>query len=192
MPGRLSDEQREEVLRAVRIGVHPGIACTAAGLSKSYYGQLKYRARNGDAEAAEFAEAIDAAAAQGERADVEATTRATVPINDTSIECPECGAEYRAEPEQLAAEVARLTDVAKARGMAAEVALKKLERRHPKRWSQKIVHTVQEEHERLLDVAQRVLEPEVFELLLEEYLAEGSGESEAGERQGEPTGGGVH
>lgn len=192
MPGRLNDEQREQVLHAVRIGVHPGVACTAAGLSKSYYGQLKYRARSGDVEAIGFSEAIDAAAAQGETADVEATSRATQPINDKPIECPECGAEYRATPEQLAMDVARLTDVAKAKGIAAEVALKKLERRHPKRWSQKIVHTVQEEHERLLDVCQRVLAPETFELLLEEYLAEGSGESEASGSTSEPTGGGVH
>lgn len=192
MPGRLTDEQREQVLKAVRIGVHPGVACTAAGLSKSYYGQLKYRARGGDPDAISFSEAIDAAAAQSETADVEAANRATQAIDDKPIECPECGAEYRATPEQLAAEVARLTDVAKAKGMAAEIALKKLERRHPKRWSQKVIHTVQEEHERLLDVAQRVLAPEVFELLLSEYLAEGSGESETSSGSGEQAGGGVH
>lgn len=192
MPGRLSEEQREQVLKAVRIGVHPMVACTAAGLSKSYYGHLKYRARRGDVEAIDFSEAIDAAAAQSETADVEATNRATQPIDDKPIECPECGAEYRATPEQLAALVARLTDVAKAKGMAAEIALKKLERRHPKRWSQKVIHTVQEEHERLLDVAQRVLEPEVFELLLEEYLAEGSGEGETSSGSGEQADGDVH
>lgn len=192
MPGRLNDEQREQVLHAVRIGVHPGVACTAAGLSKSYYGQLKYRARGGDVEAIEFSEAIDTAAAQSETADVEATSRATQPLESKPLECPTCGEQLSFEADELAFMVAKLTDVAKARGVAGEIALKKLERRHPKRWSQKIVHTVQEEHERLLDVCQRVLAPETFELLLEEYLAEGSGESEASVSTSEPTGGGVH
>jgi hypothetical protein len=70
-------------------------------------------------------------------------------------------------------------DAARAKSLAAEVAIKKLERRHPKRWSQKVVHTIAEEHDRLLDVAQRVLAPDVFELLLEEYLAGGESEGEA-------------
>lgn len=188
----ITAEQRQKILEAVAKGVHPQVACSAVGLNRSYYKLLRHRARNGDASAERFVEDIEAAEAQGEICDVEATTRAVQPLDDKPIECPECGAEYRATPEQLAAEVARLTDVAKAKGLAAEVALKKLERRHPKRWSQKIVHTVQEEHDRLLNVCQRVLAPEVFELLLEEYLAEGSSEGEAGGDQGEQTGGGVH
>jgi len=189
---RLSDEARAKILAAVRSGAHPSIACTAAGLGKSYLRDLRYRARGGDQSALVLLNEIEAAEAQSEVADVDATTRATEPVDTKPITCPTCGEEFSARPDELAAMVAKLTDVAKAKTMAGEVALKKLERRHPKRWSQKVIHTVQEEHERLLDVCQRVLAPEIFESLLEEYLADGSGESEAAVGQGGPATGDVH
>ena len=192
MPGRLSDEARAKILAAVRAGAHPQIACVAAGMCQSYYGRLRHRARAGEPDAVQFVQDIAAAAAQGELADIEATNRATEPVDTKPITCPTCGEEFSARPDELAAMVAKLTDVAKAKTMAGEVALKKLERRHPKRWSQKVIHTVQEEHERLLDVCQRVLAPEIFESLLEEYLADGSGESEAAVGQGGPATGDVH
>lgn len=188
----MTDEQRQQILDAVAIGVHPHIACTAAGLGAQYFTKLRYRVRNGDQVAADFLTEIQAAAARSELADVKAISRATEPINDQPIVCHECGAELRAEAEQLALWVAKLTDVAKAKGMAADVAIKKLERRHPARWSQKIVHTVEEQHQELLDVCERVLAPEDLERVLEAYVAIRSGESETPAGQGEPTGGGVH
>lgn len=189
---KVSDEQRKQVLDAVAIGVHPDVACTAAGLNNAYYRLLRSRAKRGDAGAIEFYDAIQAASARAELADVEAVARATKPIENKPLQCPHCDAEYEVEPETLALWVAKLTDVAKAKGVAGELALKKLERRHPKRWSQKVIHTVQEEHERLLDVCQRVLAPEVFESLLEEYLSGEQCESETPAGQGEQAGGGVH
>jgi hypothetical protein len=189
---KVTEDAKRQILEAVGIGVHPPVACVAAGMGQSYYSDLRYRARHGDENAREFLEQINAAEARSEIAAVSATTRATEPVDDSPITCPTCGEEFSARPDQLAAMVARLTDVAKAKGMAGEVALKKLERRHPKRWSQKVIHTVQEEHDRLLDVAQRVLAPETFELLLEEYLSEGSGEGEAAGGQGRETSGDVH
>jgi len=189
---KMTDAQRAEVLEAVQSGLHPQIACTAAGLGKTYFYDLRYRARKGDSNAQQFFDEIESAAAQSERADVKAVARATAPLNDQAIVCHECGAELQCDGEQLAAMVARLTDVAKAKGIAAEVAIKKLERRHPDRWSQKVVHTVEEQHKKLLDVCERELAPEDFERVLEAYVALGSGESEASGGQGEQAGGGVH
>jgi len=161
-------------------------------MGRSYVSDLRYRKRNGDQTAAQFLAEIEAAESQGEIEDIEATTRATQPLDCKPIECPTCGEEYNPPPEALDAMVGRIEGMQKAKSSAAEVALKKLERRHPKRWSQKVIHTVQEEHERLLDVCQRVLAPEVFEALLEEYLADGSGEGETASGQSGPTTGEVH
>lgn len=170
-----TDEQREEVLRAVRIGVHPQVACTAAGLNQSYFKLLRYRAKSGDQRAREFLEQILQAQAKGELADVECTTRATQPIDDVPIICPQCNTEYEEKFERLVAMVARYESAAKAKSLAADIALKKLERRHPARWSQKVIHTVQEEHQRLLNVIQRELPAAEFERILEAYLSEVEG-----------------
>jgi len=190
---RITDDQRAKILEAVGEGAHPQVACTAVGLSQSYYRVLRFRARNGEPDAQAFAAAIETAAAQAEIADIKATARATAPIETKTLMCPHCDCEYTADPEQLAALAMRVFDLSKAKSQAADIALKKLERRHPHRWSQKII-PVQDQHERLLDVAERVLEREVFESLLEAFLADadGSGESET---PGSPSGqadGGVH
>ena len=193
MSGRpITDEQKRQVLAAVSKGVHPQVACVAAGLSRSYYQQLRYRARHGEQSAQEFAAQIETAEAQGEVGDVEATDRALEPIDGHELTCPQCESKYMADPEVFAALAGKFESWQKAKSLAADIALKKLERRHPKRWSQKVIHTVQEEHQRLLDVCERVLAPEVFESLLEEYLADGSGEDEAAGGQSGQAGGGVH
>ena len=190
---KITDEARRKILEAVGIGVHPQVACVAAGMGECYYRDLRRRAQSrGDEVAREFLNAIKAAEAGGEIADVAAASRATAEFEEREINCPNCGGMYEVEYETLAAIVGKFESMQKAKGLAAEVALKKLERRHPQRWSQKVIHTVQEEHDRLLNVAQRVLAPEVFESLLEEYLAAGSGESEASGDQGGEAGGGVH
>lgn len=190
---RITDDQRDKILTAVGEGAHPQVACTAAGLSQSYFRVLRFRARSGEPDAQAFVTAIETAAAQAELNDISATHRATQPIESKSIICPHCDAEYMAEPEQLAALAMRVVDVAKAKSQSAEVALKKLERRHPTRWSQKII-PVQDQHERLLDVAERVLERQVFESLIEAFLADvdGGGESETPAGPSGPTEGGVH
>lgn len=186
MPAKVTDEQKAKVLDAVGKGVHPQVACTAANLSTSYWTVLRSRAKAGDPVAIEFHEAILAAQAQSECHDVEAAHRATLPVNDRPIICPQCDHEYSAEPEQLAALAMREFDAQRAKSAAADVALKKLERRFPQRWSQKVIHTVQEEHQRLLDVCERLLAPEVFNALCEEYLAGDSGESETRIGSSEP------
>lgn len=193
MPGpSITEEARRQILEAVREGVHPSVACVAAGMGQGYYRDLRYRAKRGDANARDLLEQIQAAEGKSEVEAVLATARATKPMNDAPIVCPHCDCEYTADAEQFAALAMRYEGMQKAKSSAAEVALKKLERRHPSRWSQKVIHTVQEEHERLLNVCQRVLAPEVFESLLEEYLAEGSGEGEASVDQGGQAGGDVH
>jgi len=193
MPAPITDDQRRKVLEAVGKGAHPQVACTAVGLSQSYFRVLRWRARNGDPEAQSFSAAIEMAAACSELDKIDATNRATAPFEEKTIVCPQCDAEYVADPEQLAVLAMRITDMAKAKSQVAEVALKFLERRHPARWSQKII-PVQDQHERLLDVAERVLEREVFESLLEAFLADADGGSE-GETPGSPGGqaeGGIH
>lgn len=174
-----TEEQRQQVLDDVRAGVHPSVACAAAGLSTAYFHRLRHRARSGDQAAIAFADAIGQAQAQGEAADVRAATRGTHGIeDDVPIICPQCNAEYEEKFERLVAMVSRYESAAKAKSLAADIALKKLERRHPARWSQKVIHTVQEEHERLLNVCQRELPPEMFERVLETYLSEVEGGAE--------------
>lgn len=190
---KITAAQRDKILEAVGKGAHPQVACTAAGLSQSYFRVLRFRARGGEAEAQAFVSAIEQAVAQAELNDIDATHRATAPIETKTITCPHCDAEYTAEPDQLAALAMRVLDVAKAKSQAAEVALKKLERRHPHRWSQKVI-PVQDQHERLLDVAERILERQAFESLLEAFLADIGGGGE-GETPAAPSGsasGGVH
>jgi hypothetical protein len=190
---RVTDEQRRKILEAVGKGAHPQVACTAVGLSQSYFRVLRFRARNGDLDAQTFCIAIETAAAQAELDNVDATNRAIAPFEEKTIVCPHCEAEYVADPEQLAVLAMRVTDMAKAKAQIADVALKVLERRHPVRWSQKII-PVQDQHERLLDVAERVLEREVFESLLEAFLADADGgsESETPGRSSGPAEGGIH
>ena len=190
---RITAEQRTKILEAVGKGAHPQVACTAVGLSQSYFRVLRWRARNGDEDAQTFVSEIETASAQAELDDVDATHRATAPFEEREITCPSCSTPYYADAEQLAALSMRVTDLAKAKSQIAEVALKKLERRHPTRWSQKTI-PVQDQHERLLDVAERVLEREAFELLLKEFLADigDGGESATPSAASGQTESGVH
>jgi len=193
---KLSNEQRAKVLDAVGKGAHPHVACTAAGLNVDYFYVLRSRAKRGNEEAQRFLDEINAAQARAELEAVEAAHRAVQPMDEVKIVCPHCNEQYVAELEHIAALAMRHEGIQKAKSAAAEVALKTLERRHPKRWSQKVVHTIAEEHDRLLDVVQRVAErlsqPEIFELVLEEYLAGGEGESEASSGSSGQTEGGIH
>jgi predicted house-cleaning NTP pyrophosphatase (Maf/HAM1 superfamily) len=192
MPGRVSDEQRAKILDAVRIGAHPQVACTAAGLSKSFFHNLRYRARRNEPDAVEFLSAIEQAESGSEVEAIAASHRAIQPIDDGEVYCQTCGKAAVVDSDTIAALAMRIHDNAKAKSLAADVALKTLERRHPKRWSQKVVHTIAEEHDRLLSVCERVLAPEVFESLLEEYLSEGEGSGEAGSGSGGQAGDGIH
>ena len=166
----VSDEQRSQILAAIRDGTHPSVACVAAGLSTSYYKVLRHRALHGDQTATEFNDAINAAVAQGEVADVTSTAKAAR-TEGIGVQCPHCQREYVADPEELAAIIGHAEAGQRLKKMAAEIALGRLERRHPKRWSVKVTHTIEEQHEQLLNIAQRVLPPEMFELLLSEYVA---------------------
>jgi hypothetical protein len=58
-----------------------------------------------------------------------------------------------------------------------------LERTRPKKFAQRINVKVQDELERLLDIAERVLAPKDFGVLIEALAADG-GEGEAGEAEG--------
>ena len=192
MPAKVTEEQKAKVVAAVRQGNHPHVACTAAGLSTDYFYVLRHRARKGEPDSQEFLSAIETAQAQSEVDDVAAAHRATQEIQEAKIICPHCDEQYVAEPEHLAALAMRIFDAQKAKSAAADIALKKLERRYPKRWSQKVIHTIAEEHDRLLNVCQRLLAPADFARVLEAYVAEGDGESEAGSGSSEPAEGTQH
>jgi hypothetical protein len=187
---KLTDEIRQRILAKVRHGVHPAVAFRSEGMSRQYLPWCRAQARNGDQRMAELIEAIEAAEAQCESDAVIATSRASS-IQRVPVTCPGCGAGYQVDAATVIA-LDNALDGQQVKASASQHAMQRLERRFSKRWSPRIVHTVEEEHSELLDVAQRVLAPEVFELLLESYLARRNGESEAADGQGEPSDGGVH
>lgn len=191
---KLTPEVQAQIVAAVRAGAHAGVAFTACGLSEALLRQIRYGVRHKNAgweEHEEFLEQIAQAEGQCEVGGV-IVTRAAEHLDKPVITCPECGEKYKADPMAITALVGMLESGQRMKASAADVAMKRLERRFPKRWSQKVIHTVQEEHERLLDVCQRVLAPEVFEALCEEYLASDGSESEAADGQSGPATGDVH
>ena len=189
-PRKLTDETRARILAKIRHGVHPSVAFQSEGCSRQLLAWVRAQARAGDQHQIEFVDAIQAAEAQCEADAVIATSRAAS-VQKVPVDCPHCGEAFTADMAALLA-INSAVSAQQAKALAAQHAMTRLERRFSKRWSQKVVHTVQEEHERLLDVCQRILAPEVFESLLESYLAEGDSESEAAGGTSGPTTGDVH
>lgn len=183
---KLTPEVRKQVLAAVQAGTHPQTACTASGLGPQYMKHLRAEVRRGvNVDGRAFLDDIARAAALAETGDVLATKRAAS-VESLELSCPHCHKEFKGDPVHLANVIGAAESGQRIKASAAGVAMQRLERRFPQRWSQKVVHTVQEEHERLLDVCERILTPEVFEALLDEYFASDGGESETAEAPGEP------
>jgi len=179
MKWKLTDEARKQLLALVRGGMHPDRACQAVGVAPGAIRRWRMEARNGKKKQQALVDEIDTAEAQCEANDVMMTRRAAT-LEKSDAKCSECGAAIQIDAFTLLGMQSHVTAAQNVKNMAASVALQRLTLRFPKRWSQRVVHTVEEEHNRLLDVAQRVLAPEVFEALLDAYLTADSGGDETG------------
>lgn len=185
------EQVQERVLLLVRGGNMLSTALSACGVPRQRLHEWRAAARAGKRKYVEFFEAVQRAMDEGEVNDVITTARAAN-LDATTVSCSKCGSPMRlnaAEMLSLAGEMATAQGV---KVSAASVAFQRLALRNPTRWSPRVVHTIEEEHNGLLDVAQRVLAPEVFELLLEAYIASRSGEDEAPGSPGEPPAEPVH
>lgn len=172
----MTSSQQANALRLIRAGMHVEQAFVAAGVHRATYYRIKAKARAGEAVASELFAKVDRAIAECEADDV-VTTHSASRLEQGRVKC-RCGRLVDVDLAQAEALVGRLSDAQRAKAAAAGVAIDRLQRRFPKRWSPRVLHEVAEEHGRLLDVAERVLEPEVFELLLAAYV-EGDGGGEA-------------
>lgn len=191
---KLTPETLESVVAAVRAGAEPSVAFRAFGLSESYWKQQVFVVRHkrpGWETAQPVVDSVLQAQAQCEVNSI-ATTRAAERVDKVAVKCPDCGAKYEADPMHISGLLMNVEAGHRMKAAAAATALHRLERRFPKRWSQKVVHTIAEEHDRLLDVIQRLLAPEDVERILEAYLSGGEGEDEAPSAPGGSPEGGVH
>lgn len=188
---KVPDVSRTRVIARIKSGDHPRVALTAEGFGKTYYRRLQHAADGGDESAKAFCEEIETAEALAESNDVITTKRAAT-VEQVELTCPECDTKFRGDPVALAETLGAAEAGQRIKAMAHTAALQRLERRYPKRWSLKVTHTVEEEHTRLLDVAQRILAPEVFDRLLEAYIASESGAGETADGSGGTASGGVH
>lgn len=186
--GKFTDEVKRKILNHIRCGVHPEIACRAVGVSAN---SVAKGCSKGDPAMLEFREEMRSAAAKCEVDNVRVTARAAR-IEKRDLVCPHCDHEFKADLDELTAMVEGGLRSQQVVDLAAKNSMLRLERRFPKRWSPRVTHTVEEEHSELLNVAEAVLAPEVFELLLEAYLARRNGEDASGDSEGEPPAGGVH
>jgi hypothetical protein len=188
---KLSDDARKQLLALIRGGMHPDRACQAVGIAPGAIRRWRMEAGAGKKKQQALVDEIDTAEAQCEANDVMMTRRAAT-LETVDTLCPQCGDKISLSAFTLLGLGDRVTAAHNVKSQAASVALQRLTLRFPKRWSQRVVHTVEEEHNRLLDVAERVLAPEVFKALLTAYIAAESGRDETGADRGEPGSGAVH
>lgn len=172
-------ELRERILNLVRAGNHPLIAAQSVGVPRSTFWRWQAQARTGKRLYAQFMEELAQAEGEAEARDVLMTQRAST-VDKVETACPSCGDKIQIDPLTMLNLGAHVERQQRLKSMAANHAMQRLSVRFPERWSPRVTHTIEQEHNRLLDVAQRVLEPEVFESLLTAYLASTSGEPETG------------
>jgi hypothetical protein len=172
------EEAQPRILNLVRAGNHPAIAATSVGVPRGTYYRWEQLGRDGRKPYAEFVKAVAQAQAESEAREVVTVQRASV-VDKHPVTCPQCGTEYQADFLQMLASAGLTERAQRIKSACAQNSLSLLSLRFPKRWSPRVIHTIEDEHNRLLDVAQRLLAPEAFESLLEGYLAETDGEDEA-------------
>lgn len=182
-PTLLTPELQEQICGKIRQGNRLPAACGACGVNSKRLFDWRAHARAGREEYVAFFEACQRARDEGETEDVEATVKAAR-LEHTQIACPECHYEFRVAASALLALASGVDSAQRAKVQAANVALERLARRHPEHWSPRVTHTIDQQLDGLLNVAQRVLAPEVFELLLSEYVAAREGENTSGEPEG--------
>jgi hypothetical protein len=175
---QLTDEHKERILNLVRSGVHELQAFLAIGISRRTYYRYREKAARGVRKWTALFADIEQAQAQAEAQDVVVTKRAVTPEN-VEVHCSSCGEPMRIDPITALALCDQITAAQSVKSSAASIAFQRLMLRFPQRWQQRVVHEISTAHDRFLDVAQRVLAPEVFELLLAAYAqSEGAGETD--------------
>ncbi len=171
----LLEQVREQALDLVRAGLAPDRALLAAKVSRRTIADWRERAAAGVAQYVQFFEDVAQAEAEGEARDVITTAKAAWPERSGQF-CQKCGT-----PVQI--DLGELDGTHRTLGNAAAIALDRLGRRFPRRWSQSMRVAVEEEHEQFLLLAKGVLaeagQPELFERLMDAYEAKyGEGDDE--------------
>lgn len=188
---KLTDEKLEQVIALLRAGMHAERAFVALGLGESTYRWLRMRAREGSKKYGAIVQRLEEAIAMSEAADV-ITTRRAATVDQADVPCESCGHVMKIDPMLLLASGRQLQLAHNIKTMAASAAFQRLQLRFPQRWSPRVTHTIEEQHSEFLECAQRVLAPEVFERLLEAYIALREGAGEAPGVEVEPPPGTVH
>lgn len=173
-------ETQERILNLVRAGNHPAIAATSVGVPRATYYRWEQQGRQGLKPYAQFFLALQQAQAESEAREVVTVQRASS-VDRQRVVCPRCQNTWEADFMAMLAQAKQVESAQRLKQMCASNSLQLLQLRFPKRWSPRVTHTIEHEHNRLLDVAQRILAPEVFKSLLENYLAETDSDGEAPE-----------
>lgn len=162
-------QQQAKIVQLVKAGNHPPIAAQSVGVPRATYYRWEKWGREGKRHYREFVAALSQAQAESEAREVVTVQRASS-VDKQPVVCQQCGHEWQADFMQML-NAAKLTESSqRLKMMCAQNSLQLLSLRFPKRWSPRVIHTIEEEHNKLLDIAQRLLEPELFERLLEAYL----------------------
>ncbi len=179
---RIDDEEFvKSVITAIENGATPEVAARAQGVSVSSWYEWKTKART-DERFGEFFALIDQAEAISEIEDILTTKVASQTLRDATFCCPKCKYEIEAKSLKMFSEMQRaLTD-------AAKTALERLSRRFPRRWAAVSRIQVEDEQREFLDRLERVLDPEVFRMVLEICASEDGGTAPTNA----PEGAGLH
>lgn len=169
-PRRIDDEEFvKTVIDAIEKGASPEVALRAEGVSVSSWYEWKDKAKAGVDGFAEFLGLIDMAEARSELNDIFSTQAASQTAPKATIKCPEC---------QAAIPWARfkgIESMQKVFSEAAKIAIERLSRRFPRRWAAVSRIQVEDEQREFLDRLERVLDPEVFRMVLEICASEDGG-----------------
>jgi transposase-like protein len=193
------------ILNLVESGNHLNVAARAAGVSKQLLYLWRGRAREGKEPYASFFEDVEGSIAKGEARDVVTTARAAS-VDTVKLTCETCGANMVASVPQVLEAIGNVEVAQKLKSSAASMALERLARRYPARWSPQVKHVVIEEQDRFIHAAEQWAErfgqkhglsgQEVFLSLCDAFVeSEGGAEDEGDPSEGPsrgPAQGSVH
>jgi hypothetical protein len=191
-PSLIDDAKvRDRILLLIKSGNRLPAAAGACGVTRQTLFDWRQRAAKGHRKYAAFFEAVQRATDEGEVHDVVQTARAAT-VDESGVTCHRCGTGLRVPADQLLALAGNAVAAQNLKTSAASVAFQRLALRDPKHWAPRVQQTVDQEHNRLLDVAQRVLDAKTFRTLLEAYVAETDGDEPAGDGPSQRESGSVH
>lgn len=169
-PKRL-EEVRERVLLLVRGGNTLSTALSACGIRRQRLHEWRAAAAAGKRNKYTlFLEEAQKASDEGEVNDVITTARAAN-LDHKPVACERCGHRYAITTDEMLQLAGEMGAAQKVKESAAMVAFQRLALRNPQHWSPRVVHTIDDQLNEFLDVAQGLLEPEVFRALCSAYLA---------------------